>query len=223
MTIPKNWSFEGAEVAEGFDAHVREQLPWYDLATFATVHLARQFLYERAVVYELGASTGNLGRALEETIRDRKIRYVALERSEEMARRYSAPMTELLVRDAREFEFLPCDLVIAFLVLMFVPPADRDALLRRIWSALRPGGALIVVDKSEPVGGYLGTALLRLALAAKHAAGTPASEILEKELSLAGVQVPFDFASLDDGDLAEFFRFGDFRGVVIRKRPRRGA
>ena len=41
MDIPTNWTFETSGVAKGFDRHVREQLPWYDLATNAILHVAR--------------------------------------------------------------------------------------------------------------------------------------------------------------------------------------
>ena len=30
MKVPKIWTFENKEVANDFDNHVREQLPWYD-------------------------------------------------------------------------------------------------------------------------------------------------------------------------------------------------
>jgi tRNA (cmo5U34)-methyltransferase len=33
MKIPEQWTFKCEEVAKGFDDHVREQLPWYDIAT----------------------------------------------------------------------------------------------------------------------------------------------------------------------------------------------
>ena len=35
MKIPNNWTFEDTEVAKNFNRHVREQLPFYDLATNA--------------------------------------------------------------------------------------------------------------------------------------------------------------------------------------------
>ena len=35
MDIPKEWTFENASVAQSFNQHVREQLPWYDLVTGA--------------------------------------------------------------------------------------------------------------------------------------------------------------------------------------------
>ena len=58
--------------------------------------------------------------------------------------------------------------------------------------------------------------LSRLALAGKVATGTPASEIVAKELSLGGVQRPLDPGLVDGwGEAVEFFRFGDFAGWII--------
>ena len=61
MQIPKNWTFENTSVAQNFDKHVREQLPFYDLATNAISHIARHYIQENKLVYDIGASTGNIG------------------------------------------------------------------------------------------------------------------------------------------------------------------
>jgi tRNA (cmo5U34)-methyltransferase len=82
--------------------------------------------------------------------------------------------------------------------------------------ALKIGGAIIVFDKAEPLGGYAGTILSRLTLAAKYEAGATPDEIIRKELSLAGVQRPLSRNELDGFD--EIFRFGDFAGWLYIKR-----
>ncbi len=112
-----------------------------------------------------------------------------------------------------DFNYKPFDLAICFLTLMFIPREDREALLYELDSKRRLGGAIIVVDKFEPEGGYLSTALWRLTLAGKRQAGVDPPEILEKEMSLVGVQRPTPAWMKRSG--TEFFRFGDFRGYVI--------
>ena len=42
--IPREWTFESAAIASGFNAHVREQLPWYDMVTGAITHIARHYI-----------------------------------------------------------------------------------------------------------------------------------------------------------------------------------
>lgn len=212
--IPNNWTFETNAVVRGFDRHVREQLPWYDLVTGAVAHLARHYLPEDGVVYDLGAATGNIERALAPLLTDRRARLIAIDRSQAMADAYQGGGEYLCLDVATLEEFEPFDVAVLFLVVMFIPPAARLRLFRRLHAALRPGGAVILVDKVEAPAGYLGTVLHRLTLAGKVANGVPPEEIIAKELSLAGVQRPLAPAQVLQAwpDAVEFFRFGEFAG-----------
>lgn len=215
LTIPTDWTFRNANIAHGFDAHVREQLPWYDLASGAVAHLARHYIPEHGLVYDIGASTGNIGRLLDESLRARSARLIAIEESPQMANLYQGP-GDLLIADARTVDYEPCDLIVLFLVVMFLPVGDRQAFLDRCYTALRPGGAMIVVDKADDSCGYLATVMRRLTLAGKVATGCDPSEIIAKELSLAGLQRPISEAILP-GTPQLFFRFGEFAGWLIEK------
>ena len=68
MKIPEHWTFKSEGVAENFDEHVRESLPWYDLATKTLAHVVRHYITEGGIVYDIGCSTGNVGDAIKETI-----------------------------------------------------------------------------------------------------------------------------------------------------------
>jgi tRNA (cmo5U34)-methyltransferase len=209
MIIPERWDFNAPTVAEHFDSHVREQLPWYDLATEVTTHIARHYIPQGGLVYDIGASTGNISRALSDVLKERNARIVALENSPPMAALYRGS-GEIVVADAETFDYQPFDLAICFLVLMFLSPCGRADLLQRLRSIMRRGGAIIVFDKCVSANGYAGTVMSRLALASKFASGVPPQEIIEKELSLIGVQRPLRADEL--GTATEFFRYGDFAG-----------
>lgn len=213
LDIPASWTFKSEDVAAGFDAHVREQLPWYDLATGIVAQLARHFIPPGGIVVDVGASTGNIGRAIEPTLLSRGARLIAIDEAEAMQGKYAGP-GDFLLADARSYDFAKTrpDLIIAFLALMFVPVADRAALLGRMRSAVRPGGAVVVFDKREPIGGEIGQIIYRLTLAAKYEAGAKPEEIIAKELSLAGVQRPM--AKEELVGFVEVFRFGDFGGWI---------
>lgn len=126
MDIPKEggWTFENTKVAAAFDDHVREQLPWYDLATGLTAHICRHYIPRDGVVYDIGASTGNIGLAIKEMLDDRNATLYAVEPAREMASLYKGPGT-LINTDALDVEFKPFDVAVCFLVLMFIPPKDR--------------------------------------------------------------------------------------------------
>lgn len=215
MDIPREWTFENTKVASGFDRHVREQLPWYDLVTGAVAHIARHYIPRNGLVYDIGASTGNIGQAIEETILERKAKLVGIEASAEMCARYKAP-GELVQIDALDYRFQPYDLAICYLVLMFLPVGKRQEFIDYLKSLIKPGGALLIVDKCEAATGYEATVFWRLTLAGKIAAGVDAESVIAKELSLSGVQRPLDPAMLGD-DAVQWFRFGDFAGWIVTK------
>ncbi len=99
LRIPQNWTFRSGDVAKHFDQHVREQLPWYDIATQAVAHFGRHYIPKGGRVYDIGASTGNVGNALRETLAQRKAKFTAIEESQEMADKYAGP-PQLVVADA---------------------------------------------------------------------------------------------------------------------------
>ena len=205
-----DWTFE---TLPDFDRHVRAHLPWYDMVTDAVALVARHYIPQGGLVYDIGASTGNVGRAIGATLEEREARLVAIEPCRNLARRYQAPGS-LVEADALAFDFAPHDVSILFLTLMFLPVAERAALVARLRRLLRPGGALIVVDKCMPPAGYEAIVHLRLTLAGKVRAGVSAEEIVEKEIALSGVQRPIDIEELGPGAL-EVFRFGDFAAWII--------
>jgi tRNA (cmo5U34)-methyltransferase len=217
FAIPQVWTFADRGVAAGFESHVREQLPWYDLATNAVAHVARHYLGERGTVYDLGAATGNIGRALAPTLSARFGKLIPVEASREMADAYTGPHPKnLMLTRAEEIDvFESFDVAILFLTLMFIPPRFRLRLLRRLRAASDSGGAIIIFDKLEAASGYAATVLWRLTLAGKVASGVPADEIVAKELSLMGVQRPVNPAMLAEFGAIEFFRFGEFAGWLI--------
>lgn len=215
MDIPKEWTFENASVASSFNQHVREQLPWYDLVTGAVVHIARHYIPQNGLVYDIGASTGNIGAALESALTQRQAKLIPIEPSAQMCAEYAGPGKENLVQmDACRYHFEPFDVAICYLVLMFMPVHERPAFIAKLKAALKPGGAIVIVDKCEAATGYQATVLWRLTLAGKVAAGVLPEHIIAKELSLGGVQRPLDPALLGE-NAVQWFRFGEFAGWII--------
>jgi tRNA (cmo5U34)-methyltransferase len=213
LEIPKGWTFRSRKVARHFDQHVREQLPWYDLATNAVAHFGRHYIPRGGRVYDIGASTGNIGLALKETLDERQANFTAIEQSREMAERYKGP-PQLVVTDALWFDFQPFDFAVCFLTLMFMAVETRAALLGWWTELIKPGGALVIVDKVQTPPGYLGTAFSRLTLQQKLAVGAAPDAILRKELSLAGYQRPLDPRMMPD-TARPFFQVGEFVGWIL--------
>ena len=213
MRIPHDWTFKDKHVVDHFDEHVRESLPWYDLATNAVAHFGRHYIPRGGRVYDIGASTGNIGRALEETLKQRSARFCAIEESREMAASYAGP-PDLVVADAVGFDYEPFDFAVCFLVLMFLPLSVRASFLTRLRGLIKLGGCILIIDKIQAPPGYLGTAFGRLTLQQKLAVGAKPEAILAKELSLAGYQRPIDPNTMPDS-AKTFFQVGEFVGWII--------
>lgn len=214
VEVDSTWTFQSDSVAEGFDKHVREQLPWYETVTDALVQIGRHYIGEEGRVYDIGASNGNVGRALAHLLEERQAHLIALEESQEMVDRYNAPGMVIQIA-AEDFNYEPFDLAVAMLALMFVAPDRQRDLLDKLVARVKPGGAIVLVERMLPPAGYLSIVTSRLTLNAKLNAGAAPEEIIEKELSLSGVQRPLDPALLEAYGAVEFFRFGDFAGWII--------
>lgn len=213
--IPRDWTFKNAKVAEGFERHVREQLPFYDLVAGAVAHIARHYLPENGRLYDIGASTGNITRLLTDSLKARNCEAVSIDNSPDMATLFDG-YGRFELSDVTEYDYEPFDVATLFLVVMFLPIGKRKAFLRLLYERLNAGGALIVVDKTEDANRYIGTIYRRLTLAGKVASGVDANEILQKELSLSGIQRPIS-RDIFPFVYYEFFRFGEFSGFIIEK------
>lgn len=226
FNIPDQWSFDAPTVADGFDDHVREQLPFYELATRAVVDLARLHLPRGGWVYDLGASTGNIARAMSDLLDERDAEITGIEESHAMCAAYNAPGS-LIQADLGELhpevesERFSADVVVSFLTLAFLPPIEREQVVQRWLRVIRPGGCLIAVERMQVDGNAL--AARYLIQAAKLRAGSNGSNVVAKEVSIGGVLRPlpadffhrFEGSTFDPVAAWQFFSFGDFAGWII--------
>jgi hypothetical protein len=103
---------------------------------------------------------------------------------------------------------------VVFLTMMFIPVHERQRVIDYLRANLLKGGVLVVVDKVCDHGGYFATVLKRLGMHWKIQQGASLGDVTTKEMSLAGVQIPFD-PSMLGADAKQFFRMGEFAGWVV--------
>lgn len=214
-----SWTFETPEIAAGFDDHVREQLPWYDMVTDAVVYIVRNYLTDDNTVVDVGSSTGNVIHKLMPLLLERKAYAVALEKSptmvEVLKKRFeNHHNVSILQEDVRSSGTEQAQVFVVFLTMMFIPVHERKRVIDRLRANLLKGGVLIVVDKVCDHGGYFATVLKRLGMHWKIQQGAELGAVTTKEMSLAGVQIPFD-PSMLGVDAKQFFRMGEFAGWVV--------
>lgn len=207
-----HWTFENAELAKGFDPYVKGQLPWYDLATGLVAQVCENYLPTvGGRLYDIGASTGNVTKSMSQLLQNRRVESISLESSETMCKEWGG-FGEIKCCDATEYEFEEFDVAVCFLTLMFIPVKDLRPFWDKLVSKCRQGGCIIFVDKFEAPSGYAGTVVRRLTLRQKLDSGVSPEEIIEKELSLSGVQRPLNNSYKTESC---FFKVGEFEGYIF--------
>lgn len=212
--ITGDWTFETRALASNFDEYVRGQLPFYDLATLAVADVVRLHLPQGGTVVDMGASNGNIGRAISDVLIMRGASLLAVEPSAEMRAAYVGP-GRVVESDAGSFVLPPStDVVVSFLTLAFVPPHERIATLDHWRRNIRPGGAVIAVERVAVPAALTCRHLIH---AAKIRAGATEDDLLAKEVSIAGVLRPLPADLLPSLGGSLFFAYGDFHGYVIER------
>lgn len=213
--VPDFWTFDDKKksVAKNFDDHVRNSLPWYDLATDVIRIVARHYICDNALVYDVGASNGNFSRSISNIIEQRKCKVISIEKSKSMAESFTG-IGEIVNIDAINFDFQQFDFALCYLVLMFMSYEDRQALLRKMISKMKPQGCLVILEKFNIPAGFPGTVFTRLCMSLKLEKGITFDQVAKKELSLSGVQRPLSRSEIPENAI-NFFTVGEFKGYMI--------
>ena len=212
MSGTKHWSFEDSDIADTFDDHVRTQLPWYDLVTTFITGIIENYLPDSGVLYDIGASTGNITKSCGSLITERDATAISLESSGRMCKAWNG-VGILQHADAASYDYEPFDVAICFLTAMFMSVSQRRIFFDNLHKAKKDGGVIVLVDKFCDWEGYEGTVFRRITMLFKLENGQTPEQVLEKELSLAGVQRPMTKNEIDTS--VQFFQMGEFRGYLL--------
>lgn len=218
MKIPSSWTFNNLDVADNFDNHVREQLPWYPMVSDMITHIATSYLQENNTMLDLGCSLGEVSKRLAPVIRDRSIYVKSIDSSKEMIERFSG-IGDVSLGFIEDSVKLPLfHVCVLMLSLMFTPFSKRKEILNNLINKCHVGGCIVLVDKFEQYGGYLGSVLSRMSIRNKMSAGVDSCYILEKEMSLCGVQRPTSEGLMIELGFIKWFQVGDFSGYIFEKK-----
>ncbi len=234
----ETWTFKGDEIANTFDHHVRSQLPFYDMVLDSIASMVKNFLPKGGHMTDVGCSTGNLYFRLMKDIREREAVYHGVDSSKEMLQRFQERCSNLEQRqdsqkDCRFVEieldeFSKSDRVkneasthlwtrpnvfVMNLTYMFLSPDTREGWLEYMKERVRNHGAIIIVDKCKEERGYLSMIYQRMLWDFKSKSSS-LEDIVKKELSLRGVQIPERRTLYLDHGFDEWFRYGDFSGFI---------
>ncbi len=193
--VPGNWKFNES-VAEHFDSHVRKSIPLYDEVQSLCVSIGEWFVAEDSLVYDLGCATGETLLTLaKKYAQTRRIRLVGFDESAAMLERAGEklkgyPATLIEQRVSGETRFPRATFVAALYTLQFILLEERLQILSNIYSDLRTGGALFMVEKCLSERSEIQEIWSGLYYDFKTSQGFTTEEIIGKALSLRGVMAP---------------------------------
>ena len=198
QTMPTGrWEFD-ASVTDVFNDMLQRSIPQYDVMRQAVFNLGSRYVKKNTDIVDIGASRGE---AIAPFIKrfGALNHHVLIEISEPMRtaiREQFGGFEKTGILEVRDddlrvtFPHVKASLILSVLTLQFVPIEHRQRLIQRIYDALLPGGAFIVVEKVLGATGPLDEALVDLYYGLKRENGYSQDAIDRKRLSLEGVLVP---------------------------------
>jgi tRNA (cmo5U34)-methyltransferase len=187
-----------ADVADVFDDMILRSVPMYGEIIRRQAQLIEPCCRPGTRIYDLGCSTGNLATALCDRTAPGTFHLVAVDSSRPMLdifqkrleeRGRSADITAEC-RDIRRADLAQARVVVVNFTLQFIPPVDRDDLLKRIYNALVPGGMLLFSEKIIHPNPVLSDLQVALYYRFKRENGYSDLEISQKREALETVLVP---------------------------------
>jgi tRNA (cmo5U34)-methyltransferase len=204
-------------VADVFPDMIRRSVPGYETIIGLLGVIARRYAQADSRIYDLGCSLGAATLSMASQIRVPGVSFVCVDNSSAMTsrcgqimqRHLPAGQVEVLCDDIQQVGLENASVVVLNFTLQFLKPADRLAMLRKIYAGLRPGGVLVLSEKlrfADPAEQELMTGLH---LEFKRANGYSELEISQKRSALENVLVPDTF-----GEHAERLQTAGFTQVV---------
>lgn len=144
------------QVAQVFDDMLARSVPLYRESLLRQAQLISRFYQPGTRIYDLGCSHGNLGILVLDDLGERLREMVGVDNSLPMIERYRLRLSKHphggrvlpVAEDIRTHSLAEASVVVINLTLQFLPLEDRDRLLSRVYTALEPGGILLLTEKT---------------------------------------------------------------------------
>ena len=186
------------QVARVFPDMIKRSIPGYSQILGMTGVIAKRYVPEGGRIYDLGASLGATTLSVAQQLAHLEaVEFITLDTSAAMTERCANILAKNLPQrsiatlcgDVRSFDYQPCDLILLNFTLQFLPPADRQPLLNKLYQTLRPGGALIISEKIHFQDPRQAQILYELHHDFKRANGYSDMEISQKRTALEDVML----------------------------------
>ena len=185
-------------VAEVFPDMLRRSIPGYAASILAIGSLAKRFVRPDTYCYDLGCSLGGATLAMRHNIVEPGCRIHAIDNSRAMIRKCQEIITaddtptpvDVIAADIREANIENASMVVMNYTLHFLPLADRDDMITRIYEGLNRGGVFVLSEKVVDEDQQIDQLLVGLHHEQKKRNAYSDSEISRKRAAIEDVLIP---------------------------------
>ena len=140
-------------VVEVFPDMIERSVPGYPLTVSMISVMADDYVQQGSNVYDLGCSLGAVSLAIQQGLKDKQCRIIAVDNSQAMidacVEKIPDENIEFVLDDVLNTEINNASLVVMNFTLQFIPLEQRNSLLEKIYRGLLPGGVLILSEKNR--------------------------------------------------------------------------
>ena len=191
-----------AAVAQVFPDMLQRSIPGYAASLEAIGSLAARYVRAGTNCYDLGCSLGAATLAMRQGIRVPDCRIIAVDNAEAMVERCekviarddeavgSRTPVDILQGDIRDVPIANASMVVMNYTLQFLDLAGRDALIKKIFDGLQPGGLFLLSEKVIDENQHMEDLLVDLHHEHKRRNAYSELEISRKRAALENVLVP---------------------------------
>lgn len=197
--IPRDFAFDD-KVAGVFEDMINRSVPGYGTIINMIGVLAQRYGQAGSKLYDLGCSLGGASFSMASQLDlASNISIQAIDNSSAMISRMESrlvgkkdlsSMIHCQCADILDVPIQDASVVVLNFTLQFVPMADREPLMRKIFDGMRPGGLLIISEKIVFPDETLNQLFIELYHSFKERMGYSKLEIAQKRAALENVMIP---------------------------------
>ena len=223
MYKPYKWEFN-EEVAQCFDQHVRQSVFMYDEFHKSIINMSNWFIEDSTNILDVGTSTGEL---LMKLPYNESCNYIGIDTEEGMINKAQEKLDgkyKLQVGNILNYKITNCSLITMVLVLQFIKNKDKELALQNIYNSLNKGGAFMFVDKVKTPILDIHDMYNDLYYDFKRDNNLTDKEVLDKNVSLRGVQKCLTveeniqlMKNVGFKNIDIFLKYNNFVGIIALK------
>lgn len=197
-TVPEDFDFN-KRVVEVFDDMLDRSIPFYQEVIGAIARLLQNHLEPGDTVCDLGCATGSSLLKLSEILKDQELSLLGIDSSEPMLAKarlkaeFYGGRKEILfsLEDITRIERPGTGAFIMNYTMQFIRPLLRPVLVKRLYENLRPGGVLVLSEKTIQPDKRLNRTYIDIYHRFKRDRGYSELEIARKREALENILIPF--------------------------------